>query len=639
MNKCVITKHNNYCLIAGNYPIKDILDITSTNNRQLADYQKKQRGWLESKDELELIRLIWEKAHNKISTITFQGKELTIDQAKAKISTKAQKEIVGILMASASEFNRKAANCIDDRFTMFDHLEGTFPIGILPEVEDTLTRSLTSYKIIDKRTVPNKVHTHWKLNEDIVLRKPQEKIRTLFEEDEHFGFEWSVGSGKTMALTITIVDKQVNSLVIVPSLSLVDQTIEKILNCTNITKDEIGKVCTGFNQLRPITVTTINSLESKLEDFIKFGYDQLLVDEAHYAGARGLFEAISEIPSYYRYFASGTMYRLDHEKRVPGQLDMVGENMLLKGLIGKIKDYRSYEDGVDDGYLCKVTVECVDPGPALPGCGYREARTKGIINNAYRNSNFGKRIKELTDDNKIVLCLVVEQKHAEILQECFIDTEVYAPIICKDTSASLRKTIIDDLRNRDINCVIGTPCIRTGLDISTLDVVANIGGMKSYRTTIQGSGRGTRAGSLVDEDNLISYIKEGAIVLDCMDTHHNILEQHALQRMQAYHKEGFDVPHLKEYLEDQQMVVERQKKKARRMVEENKNKNIMRLPKLKKQLIEMQILRDDPDAKSDMSLLEIKKHIDRLQNEINLIEFQFKRSKTELGSVSEEDSD
>lgn len=637
MAKVVITRFSNYCLITGNYPTKELLDFTSANNRHLADYQKKQRGQLESKDEMELLTILWEHGHGMRSSIEFQGKSLSMDEAKARLSAKASQSLVSVMMAGRKTLARALATCIDDRFSVFDNLEETFPVGILPEVERVLKDSHTEYVINDKRVRPEAKYTEWGLdNRWAELRPPQQKMEELVKEHEHFGIEWCVGSGKTLGLTLPIIINQVDSVFVVPSVELVQQTARKIAEYTNIDPAFIGECYGSKLELRPVTVTTTATLERHLDEFKRFGFQQLIVDEAHYAGARGLYEAVNELPCYFRYFASGTLYRVDHDKRKPGQLDLHGENLLLKALIGEVKDYRSYQDGVKSGYLCQVTVDCVDSGPEMKGCGYKEARERGIVNNAYRNTNFARRIKEEMDKGKTVLCLVVETAHTEVLKETLEDVGVYAGVITGKTKPELRDSLLSDMRNRKVHCIIGTSCVRTGVDVATLDVVANVGGLKSYRSTIQGTGRGTRAGKLENEDGLIEYIKGGAIILDSMDKHHPSLATHAMQRMLAYHKEGFDVPHLAEHFREEEVIRQKQKERAIRTMEAIRGQRAKRLPHLKKQLIELEILRDDPEAVTDMSLPAIKKHIDRIQREINTIEATM-RAEQQLGEGDNND--
>jgi len=637
MSKVVITRFPSYCLINGNVPTKELLDFTSTNNRHLADYQKKQRGQLESKDEMELLTTMWEHGHGARPNIEFRGQVLTIDEAKARLSAKASQNLVSVMMAGQKTLKRALAGCVDDRFSVYDHLEETFPVGILPEVEEILSSCGTEYVIKDKRVAPKPVYEGWGLdNKWSALRPPQERMEVLCKEHEHFGIEWCVGSGKTLGLALPIIIHQVNTLYVVPSIELVQQTARKIAEYTNIEPDMIGECHGSRMELRPVTVVTMATLERHLQKFKDYGYDQLIVDDAHFAGARGLYEAVNELNCYYRYFASGTLYRVDHEKRVPGRLDLYGENLLLKALIGEVKDFRSYQDGVDANYLCQVTVECVDPGPQMPGCGYKEARDKGIVNNAYRNSNFARVIKEQIDLGKTVLCLVVETAHAESLRETLEDFDVYAGVITGKTKGAIRETLLDDIRARTLHCIVGTACVRTGVDVTTLDVVANVGGLKSYRSTIQGTGRGTRVGKLQNEDGLIEYIKDGAVIIDCMDKHHASLGAHAMQRMLAYHREGFAVPHLQEHFLEEERIRKSQKERAIRTMDAIRAERAKRLPNLKKQLIELEIIRNDPSKKTDMSLPAIIKHLDRVQREINTIEASIATDK-KVGE--EEDND
>lgn len=639
MTDVTIHRYEATCKIEGTIPVQSILDKTSTVNRGLADFQKKNRGWPTSDLEIEILTQLWEMAQNKRKNLVIQDRPMTEAEAKNRLSHKAQSFLVSVLMASPSELNRAINLCIDDNFSTYDAITNTFPNGILPEVEATLRDASIKYQIVDHRVKPKPVFK-WAMKKHIQFRAPQEALEKLYKKYEHFSFEWCVGTGKTLGFVQALVARRVPTLFVVPSISLMHQTAQRISEYTDIPADDVGLCGDGLFKLRPVTIAVADTFEIKNKEFVAYGFQQILVDEAHFAGAKGLYSSILKIPAYYRHFASGTFFRTDHKKRVPGQLDLEGENCLLKSLGLEIKDYRGYKDGVELGYLAPVVVDCVDPGPEIEHCGYKIARQTGIINNRDRNLNFALAVKKEIEAGHTVLCLVVEKEHARVFSELLTKLELNHEVITSDTVTEERGNILSRLAKRELNILVGTPCLRYGIDVPTLDVIANVGGLKSKKATIQTSGRGVRKADLVDSDGVIEYSKTVAKILDCDDKHHTSLHQHAMERMQTYHQEGYSIPHLAELMEEAELLAEGRKIMRRAQAQKRRLSRAKSLPELKKERDRLLIAVMDPDSfeGEGHSLIQLKKQLERIEKEIKSLERALSNEDKKLG-VAQEDLD
>lgn len=601
-------------------PVSALLDITSIKHRALADYLKRQRGQLSSKEETELLKQMWKQSSDKGSTITYKGRALKFNTAKNLLSARAQSNLMSVLMASVKELGRALSYCIDDNFSVFDHITKRFPSGILDIVQTVLDDQCISYEIIDERQVPEPRYD-WELTVR-ELRGPQADLSEIIGNENHGAVEWCMGTGKTIAMALCTTKHKVQTLIAVPFKTLMEQTKNELLKFTTISEDQIGLCGDGKLELAPVTITTYDTFERHLDDFINYGFRMLLIDEAHFAGSRELYESVLSIPAYYRYFFTGTLYREDHPNRVAGHLDTHGENLLLKAVCSKVLSHRSYQDGVKEGYLAPIRVQVLEIDSELEGCGYAEARKRGIVHNEERNALFVDAITDQVDSGKTVLGLCIEVEHVDILSEMLREHGYEVRTITGSTPRHERDVIISELRERRIHIVIGSSCVRYGVNVQTLDVVANVGGLRAYRATLQGVTRGNRMGELRDAGNALVYAKNAALVIDCMDKHHRQLQNHSFERFAAYHKEGFDVPQYEEYLEEKRMIMEGERIRREEDRRRRQLARVARLPKLKNDLIKAIAMRDDPDHPDRMglSLKQIKRHVETLEREIKSIE-------------------
>lgn len=150
------------------------------------------------------------------------------------------------------------------------------------------------------------------------------------------------GAGKTIIALKAIEDLSVSTLILVPTLVLVEQWREMLREAFHI---EVGLVAGGRERLRPITVSTYDSASTRA-DRMGGKFELLVFDEVHHLPSPTYARIALEYLSPYRLGLTATPERSD------------GGHAALEGLIGGV----IYELGVEElagVYLSPYTIETI----------------------------------------------------------------------------------------------------------------------------------------------------------------------------------------------------------------------------------------------------------------------------------------
>lgn len=158
-----------------------------------------------------------------------------------------------------------------------------FPTGLLHQVIDYLKNKNINFQITDQRIKPKSKSTLNFSSRNIPpLRKYQEIIVSKAIEDCRGVIESATGTGKTRILIELINRLNLKTLVIVPSLSILEQTKNQLINSFGKTK--VGGIENSSNKQKQIVISNYQSLE-KLEDKFWNSIDLLIIDEFHHSSA------------------------------------------------------------------------------------------------------------------------------------------------------------------------------------------------------------------------------------------------------------------------------------------------------------------------------------------------------------------
>lgn len=125
------------------------------------------------------------------------------------------------------------------------------------------------------------------------------------------------GKGKTIMALAAAARTQRRAFVAVPTTVLLDQWIKRILQATDLKREDVGVVQGDVCQWdRPIIVGMVPSLASrKYVDSLYRSVGVLIVDEVHKMGAPEFLATISQFPARIRWGLSATVERRDKMHR------------------------------------------------------------------------------------------------------------------------------------------------------------------------------------------------------------------------------------------------------------------------------------------------------------------------------------
>ena len=335
----------------------------------------------------------------------------------------------------------------------------------------------------------------------------------------------STGSGKSLSIYLTLQWFKKRTLVIVPTLGLIQQ----------MKSDFISYGCDG-------SIQTISGGESKdVDSDIVIGtwqslfrlkknwfrqFEVVIVDEVHLATAKSLVSIMEKIDHCkYRFGYSGT---LDDSK---------SNQMTLEGLFGSVTTVATTADLMERKILATLDIQALV-------CKYSDSERKVnrkyedeidfLISHPKRNALIRKLVTKL-DGNVLVLFQFVE-RHGEILYD-MIKRSTNRPVyyIAGDIKADERERIrkeIDQLDNAILVASVGTSAL--GINLVSLRHVVFTSPSKAKIRTLQAIGRSLRR----------SKYKTNATLWDLADdlswkSRKNHTLKHFMERIKIYAREQF----------------------------------------------------------------------------------------------------
>ena len=327
----------------------------------------------------------------------------------------------------------------------------------------------------------------------------------------------STGGGKSlimMAIVESIKEDNYILIVVPKSTVLLEQTIKNFREFFD--EDEIGWNFGEGNKEGRIMITSPGCADKLSLN----GYSVILIDEAQVTPSKGCRKIFTHAKNaIIRYGFSGSPF---------GRSD--GNDLWTVGLLGDVVKVISYEELKDEGYLaeCEYVQIFFDSSDLLDNF-YTNNPTDWVAltdhffeNNKTRNEIIKRVVNKAVDKDRKILVIVDRIKHGKML-ESMIDNSKFIEHKSKNKNG-----VIKDLNDGNINVLISTSLIDTGIDIPTLNtlVLGSIG--KSRIQTLQRIGRTLRP--------------EGGkvYVIDLVDSSNSVLFKHAMQRQSYVTDLGFD---------------------------------------------------------------------------------------------------
>lgn len=317
------------------------------------------------------------------------------------------------------------------------------------------------------------------------------------------------GAGKTHAATMAIEMCNRQTLVVVPTLDLMNQWYDLLLSTFNA---EIGLIGGGFYEIGAITVTTYASA-FRHQERIGNQFGLVIFDECHHLPSEGYKYAAEFAIAPFRLGLSATPDRAD------------GNDSLLEEIVGKFV-YRLEAQQIAGEYLADYIVEKieVDLSPAENELYSRErsifrdfVRAKNIpfgsidgwktfVMQSARSEEGRRAMKAFRNSKKIALGtdaklrvlqdLLVRHSRDKVLIFTHENEMVYRisndfliPAITHETNVKERRFWLEAFNNGDVLALATSKVLNEGVNIPDASVAIILSGSGSSREHIQRLGR------------------------------------------------------------------------------------------------------------------------------------------------------
>lgn len=334
------------------------------------------------------------------------------------------------------------------------------------------------------------------------------------------------GGGKTITYALLTAEFGVKTIVITIDNTSREQTYEEFVaffgeeNVAHIDQDYIEK---------PILIANVQGIHARLKkedpEFLEYIIDcgLLIVNEAHHLNESGLgketigntwFNAVINIPAYYRYAATGTLEKKGTFSRA-----------LLEGGIGSLIYTKTTRELIDEGYACEIEVHVYRMlFKNDEHTNYVKAYTNMVTNEVFNTFLVDVAKKYADDGKRVIIFADWVEKQAEVLKEKLGDR---CALVHGGIKGKERKDTINNFEMLNCDILLGT-VFSEDFDLPALDVGIVIGKKKNERSLKQRVGRvgrlsnGKKHGIIVipflkDErekwdNNLKKYVKSPGIL-------------------------------------------------------------------------------------------------------------------------------
>jgi superfamily II DNA or RNA helicase len=464
------------------------------------------------------------------------------------IDQKLLNDLDSVMSYQISEYARFRKTYVEFNYSLLDRQNLRYPTGLYTDFHKVLELRNLTYDLIDKRTPPNLSN---KLSiRSKPLRDYQREVVDNAIKSERGIIKVATGGGKTVIAANIIADLNLKTMFIVNSLDLLEQAYDEFSEILGI---KIGRVGGGYCDIQQINVCTVQTLHSALglkyeaadkEYFLKEQItvevltkkdeirnlvkesELIIVDEVHHLRADSYVSMMANAENaHFKFGCSGTPYKLD------------STDILLKAYAGKEIANISASYLIDRKFLVCPEIYFLDPNE-LPEYKYvkgsfRTTYNDWIVDNADRNKLILDCVRRFVELNKSTLITVSQIRHGETLAELIINNlkGINVEFIKGEVKKDKRKEMLNSIRERKLNVLIGTSLADEGLDIPALDAAIIAGGGKSMIKTLQRVGR-----TLRPYPNVENNIKEKALIVDFYD-HLRYLTGQSRKRMKIYQQE------------------------------------------------------------------------------------------------------
>jgi len=354
-----------------------------------------------------------------------------------------------------------------------------------------------------------------------VLRPYQQEAVEAALKQSECTITMATGLGKTVT-AVELSRSFASTMFVVDSEELADQARDAF----KFIYPEVGLIKADVFDIKPVTISSIQTLYRRLDKLSPDEFQLIIVDEAHGYLSKQFRRGIEHFSPKLRCGITATPERLD--------------NLPLSDLFGEIAFEYNIRDGIRDGYLIELNAIRKKTNVSLDSVGtvageLNQGQLSNEINTLARNNIVVGALQEYGSDRKATIAFCCSIEHAMDLAEAFNSKGIKATAVSSDEKRTGDRTKkIADFREGKYDVICNVNILTKGFDAPFVDCIINAAPTKSRTRFLQGIGRGTRPlTGVIDGLETIeerwSAIKKSAkkdcLIIDITDnsTRHNLI--------------------------------------------------------------------------------------------------------------------
>jgi len=375
-------------------------------------------------------------------------------------------------------------------------------------------------KILEKRGFKVKIDVNLELDTNIPikekfkLRDYQERAYSAWLQGRRGVIVLPVGSGKTFIALKAISDLRLKTLVLVPTIDLLNQWAENISKWLDIPRSYIGIYGGGKKELRDITVMTYDSAYINAE-VIGTRFGLIIADECHHAVSESYRRVFMLSIAKYRLGLTATPFRSDGLHKMYDEIigpivyQVTMEELQRRGYLAEHIEKKIYvtltsEEKKEYNKLMSIYLNYCNE--VLPHIDDPKERFKEVLRLCLKDPKAREAIRArhkarqiaLSAEKKIKVVeellkefgdekVIIFSRYTDIIRE--ISRRFFIPKILHDTPKEERDLILKYFKEGRITKIATAMALDEGVDVPDASVAIVISGTGSNREYIQRLGR------------------------------------------------------------------------------------------------------------------------------------------------------
>lgn len=393
-----------------------------------------------------------------------------------------------------------------ETINLYNCQKQVFPTGRLGYLVDWMYEQNMPWKIVDNRQKPERRYLMEYVGPPAdgsngqPARPYQVRAPQVLRAHGGRGIFWhATASGKTNTAARIIADLGVNTLYLVPSIELLDQTADGLTRSLDIKNGRVGVIGEGRWDPQAVTVATTQTLWARFDrpecKNLLNSTELLIGDEIHHVsgkdrgkstkGPRGEVHQVNSwyilgvnCPAYYRVGLTGT----------PGK-DLDQKRCFIEMVFGRVIDRVSARELIDAGVISDVEIHMHDIVHSRSYSDFYTARREGVLlNDKFNEYIVNVALAELKMGRSVLLLTESKAHQGPALERMFRNLGVDVPFVSGDSTSKERKRAREDFKAGTQRALIGT-IYREGVDFPALDSGILCAGGLDEKVPIQFLGR------------------------------------------------------------------------------------------------------------------------------------------------------